>query len=52
MPPAAAVRDAYWRLNDPLPSFHAIAMFMRTMRRVLKRRETRRSSKAFSASVC
>lgn len=48
----AEVRDAYWRLNDPLPAlFHAITMFVRILRRALKRRETRRSGKAFSASI-
>jgi len=50
--PASEVRDAYWRLNDPLPAlFHALTMFMRTLRRALRRRETRRSGKAFSVSV-
>jgi hypothetical protein len=50
--PKIAVRDAYWRLADPLPAlFHALTMFMRTVRRALKRRETRRSGKAFSASI-
>jgi predicted ATP-grasp superfamily ATP-dependent carboligase len=52
MLPAAEVCDAYWRLNDPLPAlFHAFTMFMRTLRRAPKRRETRRSSKPFSASA-
>jgi len=46
------VRDAYWRLNDPLPAlFHALTMLMRTLRRALRRRETRRSGKAFSVST-
>ena len=50
--PEAEVRDAYWRLNDPLPAlFHLITMLMRTLRRALKRRETRRSGKALSASI-
>jgi D-aspartate ligase len=44
-PPNAKVRDAYWRLDDPLPAlFHAITTFMRTLRRALKRHEMRRSS--------
>jgi hypothetical protein len=46
------VRDAYWRMTDPLPAlFHTLTMFMRTLRRALKRRETRRSGKAFSVST-
>ena len=50
--PGTEVRDAYWRLNDPLPAlFHALTMFMRTLRRALRRRETRRSGKAFSVSA-
>lgn len=50
--PKIAARDAYWRLADPLPAlFHALTMFMRTLRRALKRRETRRSGKAFSVSI-
>ena len=50
--PDAEVRDAYWRLNDPLPAlFHAVTMLMRTLRRALKRRDTRRSGKALSASI-
>jgi D-aspartate ligase len=50
--PATQVRDAYWRLTDPLPAlFHALTMFMRTLRRALRRRETRRSGKAFSVSA-
>jgi hypothetical protein len=50
--PGIQVRDAYWRLTDPLPAvFHALTTFMRTLRRALKRRETRRSGKAFSVST-
>ena len=50
--PKIAVRDAYWRMTDPLPAlFHTLTMFMRTLRRALKRRETRRSGKAFSVST-
>jgi len=50
--PHTEVRDAYWRLSDPLPALlHAITMFMRTLRRALKRRDTRRSGKAFSVST-
>jgi len=51
-PANARVYDAYWRLDDPLPAmFHALTTVMRTFRRALKRRENRRSSKAFSASI-
>ena|ERR1043165_3770038 len=50
--PGARVRDAYWRLSDPLPAlFHVVTMFMRTLRRALKRRDPRRSGKAFSVSA-
>ena len=50
--PATQVRDAYWRLSDPLPAlFHALTMFMRTLRRALRRRETRRSGKVLSVST-
>ncbi|MEA2880313.1 MAG: D-aspartate ligase [Hyphomicrobiales bacterium] len=50
--PEADVRDAYWRLTDPLPAlFHAFTMFIRTLRRALRRRETRRSGKGFSAVI-
>src|ERR1041385_5800923 len=42
--PGIQVRDAYWRFTDPVPAlFHALTAFMRTLRRALKRRETRRS---------
>ncbi|TMJ02048.1 MAG: hypothetical protein E6G97_14580 [Alphaproteobacteria bacterium] len=50
--PGTQVRDAYWRPTDPLPAlFHALTAFMRSLRRALKRRETRRSGKAFSVST-
>ena len=50
--PVVKCDDAYWRLNDPLPAlFHALTMFMRTLRRALRRRETRRSGKGFSVSA-
>jgi predicted ATP-grasp superfamily ATP-dependent carboligase len=50
--PRVKVYDAYWRLDDPLPAlFHALTTVTRTFRRALKRRETRRSGKAFSASI-
>lgn len=50
--PKITARDAYWRLADPLPAlFHTLTMFMRTLRRALKRRETRRSAKALSVST-
>ena len=49
-PTDAEVYDAYWRLTDPLPALlHGITMFTRTLRRALKRRETRRSGKALIA---
>jgi D-aspartate ligase len=36
--PAAAVVDAYWRLNDPLPAiFHAFTTLARTVRRFFDR---------------
>ena len=52
VPSGTEVQDAYWRISDPLPAFfHAITMFMRTLRRVLKRRETRAAGKVLSASI-
>jgi predicted ATP-grasp superfamily ATP-dependent carboligase len=50
--PGTRVRDAYWRLTDPLPAlFHALTTFMRTLRRALRRREMRRSGKVLSVST-
>jgi hypothetical protein len=52
MPAEGVVYDAYWRLSDPLPAvLHGVTTLMRTVRRVMRRRETRRSGKAFSAST-